>query len=88
MGFYRKALWNTKRLNYTVLELYTVNSLIRPGRVRREVGGGSDGGGGGKCGQTNLDGSPKEGLLKRERDLEWRSKLSEKQNVSPQLFPL
>lgn len=23
----------------------------------------------------------------RERDLEWRSKLSEKQNVSPQLFP-
>lgn len=47
MGLYRKALWNTKRPNYTVLELYTVNSLIRPGRVRREVGGGSDGGGGG-----------------------------------------
>ena len=42
---------------------------------------------GGKCGQTNLNGSPKEGLLKRERDLEWRSKLSEKKNVSPQLFP-
>lgn len=47
MGLYRKALWNTKRPNYTVLELYTVNSLIRPGGVRREVGGGSDGGGGG-----------------------------------------
>ena len=45
MGLYRKALWNTKRPNYTVLELYTVNSLIRPGRVRREVGGGSDRGG-------------------------------------------
>lgn len=48
MGLYRKALWNTKRPNYTVLELYTVNSLIRPGRVRREVGGGSDGEGGGE----------------------------------------
>lgn len=51
MGLYRKALWNTKRPNYTVLELYTVNSLIRPDRVRKEVGGGSDRGEGGSVGR-------------------------------------
>ena len=68
MGLYRKALWNTKRPNYTVLELYTVNSLIRPGRVRRAVGGGSDGGGGGEVWADEPQWLPKGGLIEeRER---------------------